>query len=152
MNSNKTLLCIWGTYLLFWAVILMGQGCGMKFNQPSEQVRSYHERAEEALSVGEGVYSSLRLTYLDLRAAGEIDDKLHAKAVKADEKLRAAYAVAKEAVDSHNEPTIKSALQTLCALAEGMTKELGQFIGADADTLRRARITLMIVKRIAMLV
>ncbi len=140
-------------YIVFGVLaVLLLAGCGLIKRPTSEQLQSYHKRAEEALAVGEGAYSSLRLTYNDLRAAGEIDDKLHSKVVAADKKLRAAYIVAKEAVDSFDESSIKSALQTLCAVAESVIKELGHFAVADTGTLRRASITLMIVKRIAMLV
>ncbi len=148
MDKNLTLMVI----AMFLCAVFLG-GCGMKLKLPnSEQLGSFHERAKEALATGEGLYASLRLAYLDLRAAGEIDEELHKKVIAANEKLKAAYQVAKEAVESHDEPTIKSALQTLCAMAELSITEIARFASVDVGTIRNARIALVIIKRVVSLV
>ncbi len=125
--------------------------CVAQINQDAEGYRSYHARAKEALAVAQGVYITSRDVYRELRASGEIDDELHEKIIVADERLRAAYLVAQEAVAAGDEPTIKSALQTVCAMAETLTSEISSITDANKDTIRNVRIALIVLRRIALL-
>ncbi len=133
------------------AVILALGGCGLQLSAPSEeQLQAYHEKAEEALAVAQGIYFTGRDIYQELRAAGEIDDEKNAKILAADEKLKAAYFIAKDAIDSaQGKPTIQRTLRVVLAMADGMITELSGVV--DNDALRTARIALIVLRRLAVI-
>ncbi len=114
--------------------------------------QSYHERAKEALALAQGVYSTSRDVYRELRKNGDVDDEIHAKVIEADKKLKAAYLVAQDAVNSHDEATIKDALQTVCALSDTLINEISSVTNANADSIRNVKIALIVLRRIAMIV
>ncbi len=145
---SKILLFVGMAAILAACAACTGLGNG----QGSGNVQSYHERAKEALAVAQGIYITSRDVYKELRAAGEVPDETHAKVVIADKRLKAAYLVAQDAVGSHDEPTIKDALQTVCALADTMVDEISKITSADADTIRNVKIALIVLRRIAMIV
>ncbi len=146
---SKILLVLAGVAIC--AICVSCAGVFKKQGDPAVK-QSYHERAKEALAVAQGVYITSRDVYRELRAAGEVDDETHAKVIKADKQLKAAYLVAQDAVNSHDEPTIKDALQTVCALAGTMVDEISEITSADADTIRNVKIALIVLRRIAMIV
>lgn len=110
---------------------------------------SYNQRAREALAVAQGVYLISKDVYAELRSVGEVDDEQHARIVRADSKLRAAYVIAQDAVASQAPATIKSALQVVCAMSDVVIDELTAIV--DAQTMRNARLALIVVRRLALL-
>ncbi len=127
-------------------------GCTKKDGLTAGQKQSCHQRAEEALAIAQGIYITSRDVYKELRAAGQISDAEHARIIVADKRLKAAYLIAQDAVASHDEPTIKDALQTVCAMADIMLDEISSITNADEDTVRNVRIALIVIRRIAMII
>lgn len=113
-------------------------------HQPPQE--PYLDRAERALALGKTAYLAASGVYVEARDQGLVEPE-EALAIEAvDQQVRAAYAVAAEAIEAGREDEAKKALVRLLGTAQVLVDALAGVLPYDAD--RAVRIALIIMGRL----